>query len=438
MSALYMLGRSLPDPRVITPLPSENRQAIIAFFICGLISFIAAGSVLVWLTYRLVFWRRYYTRYPGYNQFIVLIFNLLLADLHQASSVLINPLWLRRNEMSAYSGACFAQAWLINFGDVASGLFVLAIAVHTFSTVTTRKTLRNWTFVGCVVGLWILCLILTFIGPVVHGRYVFVPTGAWCWIDSQFAEERLYLHYFWIFFTQIGIIVIYPTLFFIIRRRLKSSREFQGTGGMRRPKFNRVLKIMIIYPVAYVLISLPIAAGRMSMMSGHNPATAYIYASGSLLICSGWVDSILYFLTRRRVMEANIPTEVGSESSQKCDISYHTSPTAGGGVIRGTDSRQKPSPALINHARTIQAASSSNDDIVDPVELSELGQLNQLAVAEMPREPARVAASSSSSSNRQPADSLSPRAPSISMSGTSAQPDTIQEEPMNYQRRWAS
>ncbi|OJD14781.1 hypothetical protein AJ78_04903 [Emergomyces pasteurianus Ep9510] len=399
MSALDLQRRSLADPRVISPLPSENRRGIIAIFICSLLSTIATSSVLLWLTYRLVFWRRFYTRYPGNNQFIVLIFNLLLADLHQASSFMISPAWLRMDQISAYSPACFAQGWLINFGDVASGLFVLAIAAHTFSTVIMRKTLRHGVFVGCVVGLWIFCLVLTAIAPAVRGRYVFMPTGAWCWIDRKFGDERLYLHYFWIFFSEIGIIIIYPTLFFVIRHRLKSSREFQGTRGMRRPKFNRVLKIMIIYPIAYVIISLPIAAGRMSMMSGHSPAMSYIYASGCILMCSGWVDSILYFLTRRRVLEADLPTEVGSDSTQKCDVGYHSSPTTGGGLIRAIDSRRRPSPVFVKNSRTPQTASSSTDNIIDPVELSELGQLNPLTMVGIPHEPARVAASSSSSSS---------------------------------------
>ncbi|KLJ05741.1 hypothetical protein EMPG_10831 [Blastomyces silverae] len=443
MSAVELLRRQVP---VISPLPAENRTGMIAFFVCSLLSVLATGSLVVWLAYRLIFWRRYYTRYPGRNQLIILVFNLLIADLHQASANMVSPHWLLRDEISIHSRACFAQGLLINFGDVASGMFVLAIAIHTFTNVVWRKTLSHAVFVGCVVGLWIFCLLVTALAPALHGRRVFAPTGAWCWIDREYGDERLYLHYFWIFVTEIGIIIIYPTLFFIVRHRLKWSKEFRGNGS-RRPKFNKVLKIMIIYPIAYIVISLPIAAGRMSMMNGHNPGMPYFYVTGSLLMCSGWVDSILYFLTRRRLVEADIPTESGSDSSHRrnprCDPrgdpKYEIPPTIGGGGLRGVTSRQKPSPAILKNSRTLQTISSSTDNILDTVELSELGEANQMTVVEISSEPTRVTSfSSASSSNRPPAQFSSNSAPSISTNGTSTQPNASTDGPTQYQVGWAS
>lgn len=168
-----------PAPRVVSPLPPELRRGLIALMSCSLLSVITTFCVLIFLTWRFVFWRRYYSRYPGYNQCVILIYNLLLADLQQSSSFLVTPYWLQTNQLSAYSGACFAQAWLINFGDVASGLFVLAIGAHTFAVVVGRRMLGYKTFVGCVVGLWIFCVVITVIAPASHGKYVFVPAGGW-------------------------------------------------------------------------------------------------------------------------------------------------------------------------------------------------------------------------------------------------------------------
>ncbi|EEQ91291.1 hypothetical protein RJZ56_005761 [Blastomyces dermatitidis] len=442
MPAVELLRREEPAPRIISPLPAENRGGVISFFACSLLSVLTTGPLVVWLAYRLIFWRWYYTRYPGRNQLIILVFNLLIADLHQASANLVSPYWLLRNEISIYSPACFAQGWLINFGDIASGMFVLAIAIHTFAGVVWRKMLSHVVFVGCVVGLWMFCLLVTALAPALHGRHVFVPIGAWCWIDSEYGDQRLYLHYFWIFVTEIGIIIIYPTLFFIIRHRLKSSKEFR-VNGSRRPKFNKVLKIMIIYPIAYIVISLPIAAGRMSMMNGRHPGMPYFYFTGSLLMCSGWVHSILYFLTRRRLVEADIQTESGSDSSNRpnpsCDPRYEIPLTIGGGGLRGTGSRHKPSPAVLKNSRTLHTISSSTDNILDTVELSELGEANQMGVVEISSEPTRVTSySSTSSSNGQLAQFSSNSAPSISTPATSTQRNTSMDWPTQYQGGWAS
>ncbi|PGH00882.1 hypothetical protein GX51_05546 [Blastomyces parvus] len=443
MSAVGLRRRDEPASQVISPLPAENRRGMISLFTFSLLSVLATGSVVLWLTYRLIFWRRYYTRYPGRNQLIILVFNLLLADLHQASANMVSPHWLLTNEITIDSPACFAQGWLINVGDVASAMFVLAIAIHTFANVVWRKTLSHGVFVGSVVCLWIFSLLVTLLAPALHGRHVFVPTGAWCWIDKKYGDERLYLHYFWIFVAEIGIIIIYPTLFFIIRHRLASSKEFTGNGA-RRPKFNRVLKIMIIYPIAYIVISLPIAAGRMSMMNGRDPGMPYFYVTGSLLMCSGWVDSILYFVTRRRLVEADIQTESGSDSSHhrrgsRPDPSYQIPPTIGGGALRVINSRQKPSPAAAKNSRTLQTVSSSTDRIIDPIELSELGEMDQMTVIEISSEPTRLMSSSSaSSSNPHPAQFSSNSAPSISTAGTSIQPNTSTNGPTQYQISCAS
>ncbi|OAX81034.1 hypothetical protein ACJ72_04628 [Emergomyces africanus] len=439
MSAVELQRRNGAPLRIISPIPHENRIGMIVLFTCSLMSVMATGSLLVWLTYRLVYWRRFYTRYPGHNQFVVLIFNLLLADLHQATANMVSPYWLHMDKMSAYSPLCFAQGWLFNFGNISSALFVLTIAAHTFANVVTRKTLRHEVFVGCVIALWIFCVILTLLAPVLRGRYIFAPTGAWCWISNEFRNERLYLHYLWIFIAQIGIIIIYPTLYFIIRRRLAASKEFRGINDSSRPKFNKVLKTMILYPIAYIALSLPIAAGRTALMNYKDPGMPYFYAMGSLLVCSGWVDSLLYFLTRRRLLEADIQTETESTSNQNYNHSSGALRTIGGG-IRGVDSRHKHNSAPLKNPRAPQTASSSTDHIIDGVELSDLGQVKKTTVIEISSATAGAASSPSSSSSTHlpPMDPVSPTVPHITLSDASTQPHKTKKWSLKYETRWAS
>lgn len=189
MSGMELQRRNAPGPQVIHPIPDANRRGMIALFTLSLFSVITTGALVAWLTYRLIFWRRYYTRYPGRNQFIVLIYNLLIADLHQALANMVSPYWLIKDMVSTYSPACFAQGWLINVGNIASGMFVLAIAVHTFVNVVTRKTLGHGVFVGSVTGVWIFSIVVTLIGPALRGIRIYAPTGAWV----RFPSHRLSL-----------------------------------------------------------------------------------------------------------------------------------------------------------------------------------------------------------------------------------------------------
>ena len=43
-------------------------------------------------------------------------------------------------------------------------------------------------------------------------------------------------------------------------------------------------------------------AGRMSTMSSHNPPETFYLAAGALFTCAGWIDTVLYTITRRTLL----------------------------------------------------------------------------------------------------------------------------------------
>lgn len=81
--------------------------------------------------------------------------------------------------MYAFDAACFAQGFMIQIGDPLSGLFVLAIALHTVLTVATGKRLPHRVFVTIVVGLWVFVIVLALIPTLSHLRETMKPSGAW-------------------------------------------------------------------------------------------------------------------------------------------------------------------------------------------------------------------------------------------------------------------
>jgi hypothetical protein len=161
------------------PLPEDLRRGMISLGFFGLISSISTLSLLAFITYRMIYWRKYYDESIASNQIFVLIYNLLLADLQQALSFLISFYWISQNKIVGPSPACFAQGWLIQIGDMSSGLWVLAIAVHTFIGLVGQKVVPMRTFIMAVISLWMFCLVLTAIGPIMIRKDFFVPAGAW-------------------------------------------------------------------------------------------------------------------------------------------------------------------------------------------------------------------------------------------------------------------
>jgi hypothetical protein len=171
-----------PDGYVSTsliPLPSDVRNGMVAMGIFGLLSTASTLSLFIFITYRMIFWKRFYDSPIATNQIFILIYNLLLADFQQALSFVISWHWIGENRLVGPSTACFAQGWLIHIGDISSGLFVLSIGVHTFINLVIRRQVPMKLFIAGVAGLWTFCLILTAVGPIMRGRDFFVPAGAW-------------------------------------------------------------------------------------------------------------------------------------------------------------------------------------------------------------------------------------------------------------------
>jgi hypothetical protein len=145
----------------------------------GFISFIASVSLLLFLTYKLVSWG---LRSKRSNQFIILIFNLLLADMQQSLSFLLNVEWLRLGAVEVSNSVCFAQGLLVSTGDLGSGLWCFAIGLHTFASVILDFRLKPRWFYTTICLLWVFIFGVSSIGIGIHGKSIYVRSGVWCWI----------------------------------------------------------------------------------------------------------------------------------------------------------------------------------------------------------------------------------------------------------------
>ncbi|KAL4947693.1 G protein-coupled glucose receptor regulating Gpa2-domain-containing protein [Aspergillus filifer] len=289
----------------IEPVDGSTKAGFIAMGICGVVSFVASLSLFLFLTFRFIFWSRYYKRPLVHNQYVVLIYNLLLVDLQQATAFLLCLHWVAKGAVYYPSAACVLQGWWIQTADPGSGLFVIAIAMHTGAAVLRGRQLPYRAFVGCVIGLWVFILILGFIPVGLYGRETFVISeAAWCWLSPAHEDERLWGHYLWIFLAEFGTVVLYGLMFFYLRRRMMQAAKLRANHGHHESlkRLNRVVIYMVIYPFAYILLSLPLAAGRMSSARHVVPSRAYFAAAGSLMALSGFADAVVYALTRRQLL----------------------------------------------------------------------------------------------------------------------------------------
>ncbi|KAE8376427.1 G protein-coupled glucose receptor regulating Gpa2-domain-containing protein [Aspergillus bertholletiae] len=284
-------------------LAGGDRAGFIAIGVIALCSFVASLSLLSFLTYRFIFWKRYYKRPLAANQYVVLIYNLLLIDIQQATAFLVCLHWVSRGYVYYPSAACTLQGWWIQTGDPGSGLFILAIAMHTGAVVLRGRQLPHRVFVCGVVGLWVFIIVLGVIPVALFRSQTFVISEAgWCWLGPEHQTERLWVHYLWIFLAEFGTVVLYSILFFHLRRRMKQAAALHQGHQENLNRINRVVIYMVIYPIVYLVLSLPLAAGRMSTARHIVQSRAYFAVAGSLMALSGLADVVVYTLTRRHLL----------------------------------------------------------------------------------------------------------------------------------------
>lgn len=207
-----------PESAILSPLPLVLHQGLTAVAVLAGLSFLFSSITVTYLTVKLVRWhlkiRREAaqdTRSPEVdlsmglaprhfggseaeigndnegrspNQFLILLYNLLIADMHQSASFLINGVWVGTDTLQVGSPACFIQGWLVSTGDVAGGLFLSLIAMHTYLAVVWNRKPAQWTVYSCIILTWVLTYFISAIGIATtrNGQNAggwYVRAGAW-------------------------------------------------------------------------------------------------------------------------------------------------------------------------------------------------------------------------------------------------------------------
>lgn len=158
----------------MSPLPPVLHHGYIALSFIGFLSFFTTSACLGFLTWRLIRWRK-----AEYNQFILLIYNLIFADMQQSIAFFINSRWAHKNALEAESSACFAQGWFISIGQLGTGVWIFTIAVHTFASLILDYRLSRVRFAISVAALWVFIYLCAIIGAAAHPNDIYMRAGAW-------------------------------------------------------------------------------------------------------------------------------------------------------------------------------------------------------------------------------------------------------------------
>ncbi|KAL2673743.1 hypothetical protein Neosp_012186 [[Neocosmospora] mangrovei] len=344
------------ESRTLEPLGSDLRNGLTAITVLAFISFFASSGLFFYLVYKLATWHFFIrNQQDGHiqqqggtiqraldftlgidgiftdnnanngenqdagkadvekrrkrpNQFLILIINLLLADMHQGVAFFLNVEWLRRDAVVVGTATCYTQGLFVSLGDLASSMFITAIAVHTYLAVVSRRRTPQLALYLVIIAIWIFVYVISF-APIAatsngaeYGGF-FVRAGSWCWMNRRYENLRLLTHYLFIFLALGTTSILYTIIFLNIRRQARagSSDDDEDNAQLqlsRNPAF-------LIYPVIYVLCTLPLAAGRIATMAGANVPNGYFCFAGAMIASNGSFDCLLFGTTRNVIIFAS-------------------------------------------------------------------------------------------------------------------------------------
>ncbi|KAF7554524.1 hypothetical protein G7Z17_g2854 [Cylindrodendrum hubeiense] len=245
------------------------------------------------------------------NQFLVLIVNLLLADMHQGVAFFLNVEWLRRDAVVAGTASCFTQGLFVSLGDLSSSMFITAIAIHTYLSVVNRRRVQQKVLYLFIASIWVFVYAISFLpiagtrGGAEYGGF-FVRAGSWCWMNREYENLRLLTHYLWIFIALAMTSLLYIGIFLSIRRQARSGRSTtpDDDGDSTQLQLSRN-PAFLIYPVIYVLCTLPLAVGRIATMAGADVPLGYFCFAGAMISSNGFFDCLLFGTTRNVILFAS-------------------------------------------------------------------------------------------------------------------------------------
>jgi hypothetical protein len=149
---------------------------------------------------------------------------------------------------------------------------------------------------------------------------------------------------------------------------------------------------MVLYPIAYLILSLPIAAGRMALLQGTKLSVTFWSTAGAIIASSGFVDVLVYAITRKALLLNTEGTQKTGYSSSKPPSTsrrygiFHTdnpvvTVSSSGKVSTVTSPRSPYRPFLLD--RSQQERHGSTDNMVNPVELGAMGRVYQHTTIEI-------------------------------------------------------
>lgn len=128
-------------------------------------------------------------------------------------------------------------------------------------------------------------------------------------MNTEYENLRLLTHYLFIFLAIAVTSGLYLAIWLDIRRKARRSRQPSGSATDGSSSDGRATPLQLthnpaflIYPVIYILCTLPLALGRIATMAGADVPLPYMCFAGAMISSNGFFDCLLFGTTRNTIV----------------------------------------------------------------------------------------------------------------------------------------
>jgi len=292
----------------------------------SLISAISIVVIFIWIGWNVRWYRK---KFPNGDWKLfqwpadIYMFSLFVFDILQATGGILNIRWAH-NGIVTTGHYCTAQGIVAQIGELGVPLITLFLAVHTFveAVLPVDQKARGGAFnLVCLACVFIILWVA--IGAGIHKNYE-TPTPYWCWIGPHYSGERFGGETAWMWIALFVTVILYIPLLFWAKGFWWVESVDKGTpcSTAKGYKFHwadpdkRVgytqweATSLLLYPLAYSLIIIPLTVTRCLEFAHRNVPTAATFFGVTMFYLSGAINVTLFLTIRRKRLLFPRPEEL--------------------------------------------------------------------------------------------------------------------------------
>ena len=117
----------------------------------------------------------------------------------------------------------------------------------------------------------------------------------------MYMAHLIYLACIWVFGSQAITVFIYAHIFINLRGQIKESDTFLTATPRSIKETRDVLRNLVLFPLVYLVMTLPLLVAMLMALDGQYVPLNFELVAGVLISCTGWIDCLLYTLTRKKL-----------------------------------------------------------------------------------------------------------------------------------------